>query len=187
MAPIESFTIRPARPDDRAAVLALVPRLRAFGPGPLRSPEALDAGEARTLHCFFEAAAADARLWVAEDPHGPLLGAVYAEEATDYFTQEAHGHLGILVVAESAEGHGVGRALLAKVEEWARERAYRFLTLNVFSGNERARAVYERAGYRPDTVRYSKVLPPASREGEADPALHPASDGGGRAGEGRRG
>ncbi len=44
------------------------------------------------------------------------------------------------------------------MERWAAELGYRFVTLNVFASNERAAAVYARAGYRPDTVRYVKAL-----------------------------
>jgi RimJ/RimL family protein N-acetyltransferase len=32
------------------------------------------------------------------------------------------------------------------------------LTLNVFAGNARARGVYERLGYAPETLRYVKAL-----------------------------
>ena len=157
------FAIRPARGADRPHVLALVPRLRAFGPPPLRSAEALDAGEQRAVNKFFDAPPAGAALWVAENPAGAVLGAAYAERAVDYFTQEAHGHLAILVVAEVAEGRGVGRALLATVEGWALERGYRFVSLNVFANNERAANVYSRAGYQPDTVRYVKELARSNR------------------------
>ena len=158
---IDPFVIRPANARDRAHVLALVPRLRAFGPPPLRSAEALDAGEQRTLNKFFESPPVGSVLWVAEAPDGAVLGAAYAEQAMDYFTGEAHGHLSILAVTAEAEGHGVGRALLATVDRWGSDRGYRFVTLNVFFTNERAAAVYARAGYRPDTVRYVKELRPA--------------------------
>ena len=43
-------------------------------------------------------------------------------------------------------------------EAWARGRGYRKLTLNVFEGNARARAIYDHFGYRPETVRYVKLL-----------------------------
>ena len=170
----DSFDIRPARATDRAAVLALVPRLRAFGPPSLRPPEALDAGERRTLDQFFDAPPNGAALWVADAPHGALVGAAYAERAIDYFTQEFHGHLGILVVAAEAEGRGVGRALMAAVEAWAVGQRYRFVTLNVFATNARAAAVYERAGYRPDTVRYVKELGPlrGRASGRGNPPHH---------------
>jgi GNAT superfamily N-acetyltransferase len=153
------FNVRPAVASDRAEVLALVPRLRAFGaPPPLHSPEELDAGEARTLERYFDAPSEHARLFVAAGADGAVLGAAYAERAIDYFTLEAHGHLGILAVAAEAEGRGIGRALLESVEQWSRARGYRFVTLNVFTSNVRALSVYERAGYRADTVRYVKAL-----------------------------
>lgn len=157
----DRLTIRPAALADREALLALVPRLRAFGPPPLRPPEALDAGEERTIERFFTAPPDGARLWVAVDTDGSVLGMAYAEEATDYFTREPHGHLGIIAVAAEAEGRGVGRELLATVERWAAEQGYRFVTLNVFATNSRAIAVYQRAGYQPDTVRYLKEIPRA--------------------------
>ena len=89
--------------------------------------------------------------------HG-VAGVAYIETQTDYFTREQHGHLAILSVARKAEGHGVGRALLEAVDEWTRARGYRFVTLNVFGGNERARRVYERAGYQVDAVKYLKQM-----------------------------
>jgi GNAT superfamily N-acetyltransferase len=85
-------------------------------------------------------------------------GAAYAECLTDYFTQETHGHLGILMVAENAEGHGLARLLVRTVEDWARGRGLRYLSLNVFAGNQRARSFYERAAFSVDTLRYVKPL-----------------------------
>lgn len=142
---------------DRGFLAGVVPRLRAFGPPPLRPADALDQAERETLDRALTAPDADAILLVAELEGSPA-GVAYAHGATDYFTHERHGHLSILAVAAEGEGQGVGRALLAAVERWAEAQEYRFITLNVFSGNRRARAVYERAGYGEDTVRYVKVL-----------------------------
>jgi GNAT superfamily N-acetyltransferase len=158
MSSADEIEIRPATPADRNFVLGLVPRLRAFGPPPLRPPEALDEAEVRVLSRAFDALPDGAVLFVAEHPSHGALGAAYAETATDYFTQEKHGHLAILMVAEAGEGKGAGRALLTAVESWSARQGHRFLTLNVFAGNSRARAVYERAGYAQDTIRYLKEL-----------------------------
>ena len=87
-----------------------------------------------------------------------LLGFVYLQRVQDYFTLEHHGHVGILAVTEEAEGQGAGTALLRAAEAWARERGYRKLTLSVFEDNHRARGMYDRAGFRPDTIKYLKVL-----------------------------
>ena len=160
MFPLPRFNcrVRPATALDREAVSALIPRLRAFGEVPLRSPEALDAGERRTLAQHFAAPAEGSRLWVAEGDDGVLLGAAYAQSLWDYFTEETHGHLGILVVAPHAARRGVGRALIQEVEAWARAKGFRFLTLNVFARNLEARRFYEHAGFTEDTVRYLKPL-----------------------------
>ena len=152
-----SITVRNARQEDRAAILALVPRLRAFGAPELRPVEDLDRAEAEALSRALSALSANALLLVAE-LDAKVAGVAYAETATDYFTKEQHGHLGILIVAEHAEGRGVGRVLLGAIDDWARSRGYRFITLNVFEGNVHARKVYERAGYTIDTIRYVKPL-----------------------------
>src|SRR5688572_143200 len=149
--------IRHATQHDEAAVLALTPELRSFGPSTFRSADALDAGEARTLLRFFAERPAGAHLWVAE-ANGAVVGAAYVETATDYFTGERHGHLGILVVASLARGSGVGRSLMDTVEEWARNEGFRFISLNVFADNHRAISLYEKRTYRPDFVRYVKLL-----------------------------
>jgi GNAT superfamily N-acetyltransferase len=150
--------VRPATLLDREAIFALIPRLRAFGDVPLRSPEVLDAGERRTLKQYFEAPTEGSRLWVAEGSDGLVLGAAYAHSLRDYFTEETHGHLGILMVAPHAARRGVGRALIQEVEAWARERGFRFLTLNVFARNLDARRFYQHGGFVEDTVRYLKPL-----------------------------
>lgn len=155
----DQLIIRPAAEADRAFALGLVPRLRAFGRlPPLRSPEDVDAAERRALEAAFDALPEDAVLLVAEHPRHGALGIAYALTGVDYFTQEAHGHLSILIVAEAGEGRGVGRALLAAVEAWAAGRGYRLLTLSVFEENTRARAIYERNGFGIDIVRYAKEL-----------------------------
>jgi GNAT superfamily N-acetyltransferase len=150
-------------PADRAFALHLVPRLRAFGPPPLRSPEQMDAAEHRAMERAFDAPPEGSHLLLAE-AGGERLGVAYVETATDYFTGERHGHLSIIAVSESGEGRGAGRALMDAVDAWAAARGYRFVTLNVFAGNARAARLYERSGYAPDMIRYLREVPRASGE-----------------------
>jgi GNAT superfamily N-acetyltransferase len=155
---VTGVRVHPATSADRDLIVGLVPRLRAFGTPPLRSDDALDGAERRALERALASPKEDATLLVAQLDREGAAGVAYAETGVDYFTGERHGHLAIIAVAEAGEGRGVGRALLSAVERWASARGYRFITLNVFAGNARARAVYERAGYAPDTVRYYKEL-----------------------------
>jgi GNAT superfamily N-acetyltransferase len=149
--------VRGARGSDRTFVLETAARLAAFGPPRWRSADEIVEGEARTLRDFFESSDEGSRLLVVE-AGDQRLGFALLEELRDYFTLERHGHIGILAVVEGAEGRGAGGALIRAAEAWARERGYRTLTLNVFSGNTHARQVYEHLGFEPDTVKYIKGL-----------------------------
>ena len=150
--------IRTARSEDREAIVAIVPRLRAFGEVPLYAAKQLDDGERVTLERALENMPEGATLLVAELDELGVVGFAYAHSDSDYFTNETHAHLGIIAVAESGEGKGVGRALLDAIETWSAASGHRFLTLNAFENNAHARAFYERAGYAVDTVRYYKKI-----------------------------
>ncbi len=157
-----TVAVRPARPDDRDFVLATAVELVAFGPPGWRTPEEVVEGEAKTLSAWFAAPPPGSALLVAEEDGRPL-GFAYLETLRDYFLEEEHGHIGILAVTKEAQGRGAGGALLEAAEAWARGRGYGRLTLHVFERNARARAVYARRGYQPESLKYVKLLgePPA--------------------------
>ena len=152
--------VRPARADDRAFVLATAVRLAEFGPPPWRTAEEVVAAESRVLHAFFDASAPGEgiALLVAEGENGERLGFAYLETLIDYFDRRPHGHVAELAVAREAEGRGAAGALLEAAADWSRALGHRSLTLNVFEGNRHARAVYEKRGFRPETLRYVKTL-----------------------------
>lgn len=153
-APVE---VRPATADDRDLVIALARRLADFRLPEGRHAADVVAAEERTLLAAFAAGRHGEDLWIAA-LDGTPAGFLFLERHADYFTGEPHGHVSMLAVAQEAEGRGVARALMAQAERWARERGFSALTLNVFHDNSRARSLYERVGYRPDTVRYRKEL-----------------------------
>lgn len=129
----------------------------------------------------------DARTWwrhaVPWAPQGAQLIALVEDEIVGHLRvtrmddRAAIRHVGSfgLIVAAQARGLGVGRALLDATEVWARAHGVDRLTLEVFVGNERARAVYVKAGYVEeglhkgavrfpdgpvDVVAMAKMLPP---------------------------
>ncbi|WP_183154262.1 GNAT family N-acetyltransferase [Streptomyces shenzhenensis] len=57
-----------------------------------------------------------------------------------------------LAVAESARGAGIGRALLRAVQDEARRRGARRITLRVLGHNTRARRLYESEGFAVEGV-----------------------------------
>lgn len=97
-------------------------------------------------------------MFIAEDKQNNSLGFVRVNMQEDYFTGEQHAHVNDIVVTAEAEGKGAGKLLLAKADEWAKEKNARWITLNVFDKNFRARKVYEKAGYKIEWIKYLKVL-----------------------------
>jgi len=151
------IAVRRGTPHDHDFALSTARRFAAFGPPPWRTSIELVEGEVRCLDDYFEGRMPGCHLLIAEKD-GERLGFAFLEPHVDYFTQIEHGHLGMIAVAENAEGAGAASALLAAAEEWARDRGYTKLTLNVFAGNARARAFYEKSGFDLETVRYTKRL-----------------------------
>jgi GNAT superfamily N-acetyltransferase len=150
-------SVRAGTAYDHDFAVATARRFAAFGPPAWRTSIELVEGEVRCLDDYFEGRMPRCELLVAERD-GVRLGFAFVEPHVDYFTQAEHGHLGMIAVTEAAEGTGAGAALLAAAEQWARERGYARLTLNVFAGNGRARAFYEKHGFDVETVRYTKPL-----------------------------
>ena len=151
-------TVRPARPEDRAFVLGLVPRLEGFGSLPPYQSGQITSAVDRKLGEATSAPCGGSGILVAEGEDGAPLGFVRVKPQDDYFTGEKHGYVSELAVAEENEGAGVGRALLEAAEDWARDRGYRMLTLDVFAPNRRARTFYKRAGYGEDSIKMVKEL-----------------------------
>lgn len=153
-----TIAIRDGTEADRDFVVDTARRFAAFGPPPWRSALEVVGGEVRCLDDFFDGRLEGRRLLIAERPGGDPLGFVFLEPAVDYFSGDRHGHIGMIAVSERAEGQGAGAALMRAAEEWARANHFPKVTLNVFEGNARARAVYERFGYQVETLRYVKPI-----------------------------
>jgi ribosomal protein S18 acetylase RimI-like enzyme len=152
------MNVRPVTSQDREAILALVPRLAATGTPPGRDAHQITATDIQTIAEAIERRQPGTQLLVAEQG-GSLAGFIHLKTVTDYYTRQEIGHISDIVVAAEAEGQGVGRALMAAGEEWARARGYPMMELNVLVDNAGARALYERLGYSAEWVKYVKALP----------------------------
>jgi GNAT superfamily N-acetyltransferase len=152
------ISIRPATPDDTAFILSLVPRFVEFKlPKGRRKREcaaAIQADIERALRSPEEEAA----FFISEAEPGERTGFLHLQVMRDFFAGSRNGHISDLAVADGHDGHGIGRALLDHAEQWARGHQCERLTLAVFPGNARARALYERAGFDGDLLRMQKPL-----------------------------
>ena len=96
-------------------------------------------------------------VFVAEDERNERLGFVSVGPST-HFTGEPQAYIGELVVSETEEGRGVGKALLQACEQWAQEQRYRFISLATGAANERALGFYRHLGYLDEDVKLVKPL-----------------------------
>lgn len=150
--------VRPADPGDEPFLLGLMARLAEFPTPAWRPPPEITTADHAILRGALHGPRPDAIIRVAVTAEGNPLGYVFATTHTDYFTREPVAHVEVLAIAPEAEGRGLARLLMENAESWARERGYRRVTLNVFDGNARARGLYQRLGYLPETIHYLKEL-----------------------------
>lgn len=86
-------------------------------------------------------------LLVAKDETGKVVGWVHAYEAPSLLS-DATVEIGGLVVNQDMRQHGIGKALMTAVEEWALKRGFTEVLLATRIDREDARAFYQAIGYR---------------------------------------
>ena len=148
--------IRPYQPDDRAFVLGLAPRL-TIGMPPWRDPQRCLAAVEGWISGSIAQHGGATMVFVAEGERGERLGFASVTHET-HFTGERQAYIGELATSESAEGMGVGRALVASCEQWARGQGDRVLALSTGAANTRALGFYHHLGYRDEDVKLVKLL-----------------------------
>lgn len=153
------ITIRKALPVDAEFIASHAHRLLNFNLPAWRANEKEKMIQADTKHIT--------NALLKDDPDDCIFIAIDEERACgfvrivllkDYYTGEQHAHVNDIVVIAEAEGKGIGKLLLQKADEWATAKKSRWITLNVFEENKRARAVYEKQGYRMEWIKYLKQL-----------------------------
>jgi GNAT superfamily N-acetyltransferase len=99
----------------------------------------------------------DGQALVAEGD-GALLGVATVQIVHSLVDDAPRGMLTALVVHEDTRGQGVGRALVAAVEAWARERGANRVVVTTALRRAGAHAFYERIGYEFTGRRYVKPI-----------------------------
>lgn len=149
--------IRPAEPEDTAAMgsvwlrAALIGYEGIFPPGtPMPAVEAV----AEEWHRAVSQPWGRAAYFVACDatPEHTVVGTVAAVPDTD---ETSRGHLQALYVDPGHWGRGIGRALHDAALDHLRASGFRVAVLWVIEANVRARAMFERWGWRAAPARQS--------------------------------
>jgi GNAT superfamily N-acetyltransferase len=89
----------------------------------------------------------DARVLIAEGPDGAILGWIHVF-GKRLLVSDPYAEIGGLVVDEAARGRGVGSALMASAEAWARERRYEVVSVPSNVIRVEAHEFYKSRGYQ---------------------------------------
>jgi RimJ/RimL family protein N-acetyltransferase len=137
------WILRAARPTDARPIASLFAAVRREGRYLITPPSVVsDPSEAFFLG---ELIRADRNLVLVAEADGAVVGNVLVTVESSTIS----AHVGTLAICIDHEWRdvGIGSVLVAAAQNWASERGLRKLALGVFPDNERAIAVYERAGF----------------------------------------
>jgi ribosomal protein S18 acetylase RimI-like enzyme len=150
--------IRPFTSSDTDFIESLIPRFSEFDLPPWRGRDEIDKANIASLKKAMETPEPGSAIFIAEDEMGKRAGFLHLQIQTDYFNGTKNAYISDIAVDSAFEGQGIGRILLDKAEDWAREQDCSLLTLYVFSDNSRARKVYEKLGFKEEVTKYVKPL-----------------------------
>lgn len=137
------WTLRPARPTDGRALAHLFSAVRSEGRWLITPSGAVS--EPSEAFWISELIRAGEHLVLVAEADGEVIGNILVSIDRGVATE----HIGILsiTVADGWRDVRIGSELVAAAQDWARRRGLRKVSLGVFPDNERAIAVYERAGF----------------------------------------
>ena len=109
-----------------------------------------------------------ATIFVAELQPGQLAGFITVavqDEAHSLLQPMRIGRIGTVGVTSEWRGHGIGRALMQRAQDWVQARGATELRLHVWAFNEAARRLYDELGYELRMLTLAKPLAPAAGAG----------------------
>ena len=151
------YTIRAGTASDLSEIETLLPRLADFEIPAYRVREHLWQGDRDLILEWAEGIRDDVHVVVAVASER-VVGAAALSTRKEMLSGEPSVHLEVLAISTSAEGAGIGSALMRESESIALSQGATSISLHVFSDNKRARSLYERHGYNNELIRYFKPL-----------------------------
>jgi ribosomal protein S18 acetylase RimI-like enzyme len=87
------------------------------------------------------------------------IGCLWMGTAIDQIQGERYPYIFLLYVHPDHRHKGIGTALMGKAEDWAKARGDRQVGLQVFVQNQAALRLYEKLGYRSQSMFMVKEIP----------------------------
>jgi RimJ/RimL family protein N-acetyltransferase len=137
------WTMRPARPTDGRGLARLFAAVRREGRWLITTPGAVS--EPSEAFWISEMIRAGEHLVLVAEAAGDIVGNILVTVDRGVATE----HIGVLsiTIADGWREVGIGSELVGAAQRWAAERGLRKVSLGVFPDNDRAIAVYEKAGF----------------------------------------
>lgn len=151
-----ALCIRPASKGDEPAALALAGRLEE-GVSPWRDRCSVAQAVRAWVAASVDAGGQEDRASFVAEQHGQIVGFVSVAE-TRHWSGDKEAYIGELMVAEAAEGQGIGRALVTEASAWGRSRGCLRISLETGAANDLALVFYNALGFEHDEVRLSRGL-----------------------------
>jgi GNAT superfamily N-acetyltransferase len=154
-----TFSIRPADGDaDRPFIEGLNARLVEVIEAPTHNESEVWSFQTGFTATTWSPDIGNNATFVAISELGDRIGYVNVREGTDEIGGAKCGYIALLAVNSDAEGKGVAQSLVNEAEQWARQMGYTRLALDVFASNDRGLTFYEKAGFKPETIRVIKKI-----------------------------
>ncbi|PKG81390.1 ribosomal-protein-alanine acetyltransferase [Colwellia sp. 75C3] len=153
----KNLIIRPATSTDREFIFGLSPRLAEVAVLPWHSDKVVQKMHDDYFAEVFANASSLQATFIAEQNNVPL-GFIHTRSRKDEVSGEACGTVPLLGVSQKAQGLGVGKALVAAAEQWAKTQGYRLLHLEVFANNDKAQGFYQNLGFETEILHMIKEI-----------------------------
>jgi ribosomal protein S18 acetylase RimI-like enzyme len=115
----------------------------------------------RTVEQYFSR---DTPLWWVYDEqetknhHQSPIGCLWVGNAIDQVSGDRHPHIFLLYVMPEYRHRGIGKALMNYIENWAKQKGYGQIGLQVFQTNIPALNLYHQLGYQEQSLWMVKSL-----------------------------
>ncbi|HIK45131.1 MAG TPA: GNAT family N-acetyltransferase [Leptolyngbyaceae cyanobacterium M65_K2018_010] len=158
----DGYHLRQGSPLDRATLVKFMAyNYQELGAAP--PPQHLAATVDRYLSC-------ETPVWFVEYPQPPSgpspIAALWLGQATDQRTGLLHPYLLLLYVDPDHRRRGLATALLQVAHQWAEAAGHRQMSLQVFSQNQAAQALYHKMGYQPEAILMRRSLGDGAPQGQ---------------------
>ncbi len=148
--------MRLATPADEPFIIGLSPRFAESELPPWRTRDEIAQGTAAQLRAAIARGNTnDSAILIAMEDHKPA-GFAWVLMIADFYGGPPTAKISEIAAVQS--GNGIGQALMAAAETWARERGAQLMQLNALEGNTYARRFYEKQGYAPEYTALVKRL-----------------------------